>query len=78
MKKSKNTVLLGLNELNFEFISYYISKGKLKNFKRLFELQNPIKTKSESEYRLLGPGFSGLQYTPVSLTPNMKFSDLVI
>ena len=49
------TILLGLNELNFNFINYYISKGLLPNFKRLFEMQKPVETISENEYDLLEP-----------------------
>lgn len=49
------TILLGLNELNFEFIKFYINQGSLNNFKKLFELQAPIETISEKEYRLLEP-----------------------
>ena len=47
--------LIGLNELNFDFIKYYINKGLLPNFKILFNTQSPIETESESEYRLLEP-----------------------
>ena len=49
------TILLGLNELNFDFVKYYISKGELQNFKRLFETQPPIISSSEKEYKLLEP-----------------------
>ena len=49
------TILLGLNELNFEYIKFYIDQGLLPNFNRLFEIQKPIKTVSEKEYRLLEP-----------------------
>ena len=49
------TILLGLNELNFQFIKYYINLGYLSNFKKLFELQSPIETISESKYELLEP-----------------------
>lgn len=49
------TVLLGLNEINFDFIKFYISKGLLPNFKKLFDIQNPVETTSEKEYHLLEP-----------------------
>ena len=52
--KSK-TVLLGLNELNFEYIRFYINRGLLPNFKKIFEIQPPIETISEKEYNLLEP-----------------------
>ena len=48
-------ILLGLNELNFDFVKYYISKRELKNFKKLFEIQPPIISSSEKEYKLLEP-----------------------
>jgi hypothetical protein len=49
------TILLGLNELNFDYIKFYISQGLLPNFKKLFDSQPPIETVSENEYRLLEP-----------------------
>ena len=49
------TILLGLNELNFDYIKFYISKGLLPNFKKIFEKQPPIETVSENEYKLLEP-----------------------
>ena len=49
------TILIGLNELNFEYIKFYIDKGFLPNFKKIFNLQPPIETSSENEYRLLEP-----------------------
>ena len=49
------TILLGLNELNFDYIKFYISKDLLPNFKKIFEIQPPIETTSEKEYKLLEP-----------------------
>ena len=49
------TILLGLNELNFDYIKFYIDLGLLPNFKRIFEIQPPIETVSENEYKLLEP-----------------------
>ena len=49
------TILLGLNELNFDYIKFYINQGFLPNFKKIFELQTPIETVSEVEYKLLEP-----------------------
>lgn len=49
------TILLGLNELNFDYINYYIDKGLLPNFKKIFEIQPPIETVSENDYKLLEP-----------------------
>lgn len=52
---NNNTILIGLNELNFDYINYYINKGKLQNFKFLFEKKSLIETESEKEYHLLEP-----------------------
>ena len=49
------TILLGLNELNFDYIKLYINQGLLPNFKKIFEIQPPVKTVSEKEYKLLEP-----------------------
>ena len=49
------TILLGLNELNFDYIKFYINQGFLPNFKKIFEIQTPVETVSEKEYRLLEP-----------------------
>lgn len=38
------TILLGLNELNFEYIKLYVNQGLLPNFKKIFEIQPPIET----------------------------------
>ena len=51
----KKSILLGLNELNFDYIQFYVNNGLLPNFKKLFDFQLPIETISESEYRLLEP-----------------------
>jgi len=51
----RKTILLGLNELNFDYIKFYIHQGLLPNFKVLFEIQEPIETTSENEYKLLEP-----------------------
>ena len=40
------TILLGLNELNFDYIKFYINQGVLPNFKKIFEIQKPIETVS--------------------------------
>ena len=41
------TILLGLNELNFDYIKFYINQGLLPNFKKIFEIQTPVETVSE-------------------------------
>ena len=49
------TIFLGLNELNFDYIKSYIKQGLLPNFKTIFEIQKPIETVSENNYKLLEP-----------------------
>jgi hypothetical protein len=49
------TILLGLNELNFDYIKFYINQGVLPNFEKIFEIQKPIETVSEQGYKLLEP-----------------------
>ncbi len=48
-------ILLGLNELNFDYIKYYSEKGLLPNFKYLFNEFGYSATTSEKEYQLLEP-----------------------
>jgi hypothetical protein len=49
------TILLGLNELNFDYIKFYINQGLLPNFKKTLDIQPPIETVSEDDYKLLEP-----------------------
>lgn len=49
------TILLGLNELNFEYIRFYSDKGLLPNFKKIFSHYKVVETESEIEYKLLEP-----------------------
>ena len=51
----QKTILLGLNELNFEYIEEYIKIGNLENFATLFTKHGYIETTSESDYKLLEP-----------------------
>jgi hypothetical protein len=51
----KKTILLGLNELNFEFIEKYIELGLLPNFEKLFNKFGYKSTISENKYELLEP-----------------------
>jgi len=52
---SGKTILIGLNEINFDFMEFYFAQGKLPNFKALFANNRRIETVSESEYHLLEP-----------------------
>ena len=49
------TILLGLNELNFDYIKFYVNQGILPNFKKILEIQSPTETVSEVDYKLLEP-----------------------
>ena len=49
------TILLGLNELNFEYIKFYSNKGLLPNFKNIFTNYKVVETQSEDKYELLEP-----------------------
>lgn len=59
----KNTILLGLNELNFKYVEHYFQEGHLKNFRRLFKEYKYSETKSEKEYKLLEPW---IQWTTIA------------
>jgi len=48
-------ILLGLNELNFDYVKFYIDQDLLPNFKKIFEIQPPIETVSENDFKLLEP-----------------------
>lgn len=52
---SKPVILLGLNELNFDYIKYYISQGELPSFKKIIAENGIIETTSEDNYELLEP-----------------------
>lgn len=66
---NQNTVLIGLNEINFSYIESYIEKGYLPNFKELLSEYDLMKTSSEDEYQLLEPWiqwvtlYTGLSYS---------------
>jgi len=51
----KRIILLSLNELNFDYIKYYISQGLLPNLKFIIDKYGYRKTYSEKEYHLLEP-----------------------
>ena len=37
------TILLGLNELNFDYIKFYINQGLLPNFKKYLKFESQLK-----------------------------------
>ena len=51
----QKVILLGLNELNFDYIEAYVNKGHLPNFKSLYEQNGFCQTTSENTYELLEP-----------------------
>ncbi|MEO7309811.1 MAG: alkaline phosphatase family protein [Chitinophagaceae bacterium] len=51
----QKVILLGLNELNFDYIEAYIKQGHLPNFKTLYSKYGFCQTTSESKYDLLEP-----------------------
>jgi hypothetical protein len=54
MAKEK-LILLGLNEINFEYIEKYIQLGYLPTFQKIFTANGYLKTTSEKKYELLEP-----------------------
>ena len=52
---TEKVILLGINEINFEYVKYYVEKGLLPNFAKLLKNNNLVETTSESEYKLLEP-----------------------
>ena len=50
-----NTIILGLNEIKFDYVKAYIKRGELNFFSQLLENHALVKTQSESEYHLLEP-----------------------
>ncbi|MBL7771485.1 MAG: hypothetical protein JNM95_01335 [Chitinophagaceae bacterium] len=55
MTAFKKSILLGLNEINFDYIISYNKQGKLPHFNKLFEQYGIQKTTSEGQYELLEP-----------------------
>ena len=51
----KKLILLGLNELNFDYIKHYSKEGLLPNFKHILDKYGYCETHSEKEYSLLEP-----------------------
>jgi hypothetical protein len=49
------TLMLELNEVNFEYVDRYIAKGKLPNFKAFFATHGYAETTSEASYEQLEP-----------------------
>lgn len=52
---NKKTILLGLNELNFDYIKFYCQQGKLPAFQQLLKQYDLVETTSEEEHHLQEP-----------------------
>jgi len=55
MEGPPRLLLLELNEVNFEMVDAYASRGALPNFRRLFDTHGYCQTSSETEYENLEP-----------------------
>lgn len=51
----KKLIFWEMNEINFDFVSYYIGQGKLPNWKKFIEAHGIYKTLSEKKYEELEP-----------------------
>lgn len=50
-----NLMFIELNELNFEFLDFYIDRGELPNFKRFFDKHGYVCTLSETAHERVNP-----------------------
>lgn len=55
MRHAKQLLFLELNEINFEFLKHYISRGELPNFAAFFDRHGFEETESEQNYDELEP-----------------------
>ncbi len=55
MSSAKPLILVGLNELNFDYVRYYAERGHLPTFQKLFEECGIIYTASEKVHQELEP-----------------------
>jgi len=53
--KTQKTILLELNEVNFEFIKFYAGKGCLPAFNQFLDRHGYAETTSENEHNLVEP-----------------------
>jgi len=53
--KAEKLIFWELNEINFEYVNFYIEKGKLKNWKKMIENHGLFTTFSEEDYNELQP-----------------------
>ena len=55
MNIEKKLIFWELNEINFEYVNYYISQGKLPNWKKIINEHGLFSTDSEKKYHELEP-----------------------
>jgi len=55
MTKEKQLIFWELNEINFDYVNFYISKGKLPNWKKIIENNGLYTTNAEENYNELEP-----------------------
>ena len=51
----KKLVFWEMNEINFDFVNYYIGQGKLNNWKKFIDQHGVYKTIAEKKYEELEP-----------------------
>jgi hypothetical protein len=69
----KKVILLGLNEINFEFVKSYCNQGLLPNFKQFID-RGWTETTSEQEYKLFEPWIQWVTvYTGKSYSDHQVF-----
>ena len=74
----KKVILLELNEINFDAVSFYIKRGKcLPGFKKLIE-QGIVETEAEPEYENLEPWVQWPSVHTGKTLMNTRCLDLVI
>ena len=75
---NERSILLGLNEINFEFVQKYIDRGLLPNFKLIFSKHGYKTTTSESSYELLEPWIQWVSIHTGKTMMSIKYFDWAI
>jgi hypothetical protein len=80
----KKLIFLELNEINFDYVHYYINKGHLPNFKKLINKHGVFTTLSEKKYEEIEPWIqwptirTGLEYAEHKIFRLGDASNIVI
>jgi hypothetical protein len=72
-KQTKKLVFIELNEINFEYVNFYIDNNRLLNFKKLIGDYGILETHSEDSYHLLEPW---IQWPTVRTGKNFSKSNI--